>query len=54
MNRNSSPKHQLDTSTVKPSSATLADLSASSVIENIKQTALPREITFSLHFSYLR
>ncbi|MDN7818139.1 hypothetical protein [Burkholderia vietnamiensis] len=38
----------------KPDSSSLATLGASSVIENIKQTALPKEVSFGLYFSYKR
>ncbi|WP_322003602.1 hypothetical protein [Paraburkholderia tropica] len=53
MTRSSSSKHS-PASHSHPTSANLAALGASSVIENIKQTALPKEVTFGLYFSYQR
>ncbi|SKC66148.1 hypothetical protein SAMN05445504_0503 [Burkholderia sp. CF099] len=53
MTRSSSSKHS-PASHSHPTSANLATLDTASVIENIKQTALPKEVTFGLYFSYQR
>ncbi|RQY48969.1 hypothetical protein DF112_24720 [Burkholderia stagnalis] len=54
MTRSSSTKHHAPSHSSKPSSSSLASLGASSVIENIKQTALPKEVSFGVYFSYKR
>ncbi|MCA8067414.1 hypothetical protein [Burkholderia sp. AU38729] len=54
MNRSSSTKHYTPSHSPKPSSSSLASLGTSSVIENIKQTALPKEVSFGVYFSYKR
>lgn len=54
MSRSSSTKHPVPALSSKPISSSLATFGTSSVIENIKQTALPKEVTFGLYFSYQR
>ena len=54
MTRSSSTKHHAPSHSSKPDSTSLATFGTSSVIENIKQTALPKEVTFGLYFSYQR
>ncbi|WP_176314881.1 hypothetical protein [Burkholderia vietnamiensis] len=53
MSRSSTPKHS-PAPRSNPTSVNLAALDTASVIENIKQTALPKEVTFGLYFSYQR
>ncbi|CAG9270597.1 conserved hypothetical protein [Burkholderia cepacia] len=50
----SSNQKQSPASHSHPTSANLAAIDTASVIENIKQTALPKEVTFGLYFSYQR
>lgn len=54
MSRTAVSKHSLPSSHSKPDSTRLVPLDATSVIENIKQTALPKEVSFGLYFSYQR
>lgn len=46
--RHAHPQH------TNPISSNLAALDPASVVENIKQTALPKELTFGLYFTYQR
>lgn len=54
MKQSTRTAHHASVYSSKPDSSSLAALGASSVIENIKQTALPKEVSFCLYFSYKR
>lgn len=54
MNRTSQRSRQPDDSRSHPTSANVVNIDPTSIVENLKQSVLPRDLTFGVYFSYHR
>lgn len=54
MNRASHRTQQPESGRSHPTSGNVSNVDPTSIFENIKQSALPKELTFGVYFSYHR
>jgi hypothetical protein len=54
MNQTSNRPQRTDDSRSRPTSTNVINIDPTSIVENAKRSALPKELTFGVYFSYQR
>lgn len=54
MNRTSQRSQQPDNCRSRPTSSNVINIDPTSIVENARRSALPKELTFGVYFSYHR